>query len=262
MVNIVVNKEYIESLDFKEIDIKKEERVYIYNNETGTITHQGVIGRNKEIIKIEEITQIEIPEVESWKYYRDISVCNIVATADIGHEIIMTNLERHCKKSKMVVEYKLESFSGMIIRYSKGFTCSYMVFRTGKLNILGCKNESQLKKAVTILVDLLEQSMDIKISMRKFNEKFIIQNIVATTDLCRELNLYTLVFKLSNVEYEPETFPGLIYKYKGDSITFLIFHSGKVVCVGAKNMGIIRERLMRLEEELDKFKRTKFIDRK
>lgn len=260
MVNIVVNKDYIDSLDFSTIDIKKGDKIFIFSSGIG-ITSKGILSRDKRITNIKKTRPISIPEIKSWRYYRDVSICNIVATADIENEITLAKLKDYCAKSNIEIKYKPETFSGMIVRYSGSFTCSYMIFRTGKLNILGCKSENQLKKAVYILIEMLEQSVNIKVDKKKFNRNFKIQNVVATTDLCRELNLYTLVFKLSNVEYEPETFPGLIYKYKGDSITFLIFHSGKVVCVGAKNMGIIRERLMGLEEELDKFKRTKFIDR-
>ena len=49
-----------------------------------------------------------------------------------------------------------------------------------------------------------------------------------------DLNLNTLAMKLDNTEYEPEQFPGLVYKLLDDKATFLLFSNGKIVCTGTK----------------------------
>jgi transcription initiation factor TFIID TATA-box-binding protein len=65
-----------------------------------------------------------------------------------------------------------------------------------------------------------------------------------------------MAFELENSEYEPETFPGLVYKMKG-SVTFLIFGTGKIVCVGAKSTKDIKESLDSLVKKLREIKALK-----
>ena len=66
-----------------------------------------------------------------------------------------------------------------------------------------------------------------------------IQNIVAAGSVGMDLNLNTLAMKLENTEYEPEQFPGLVYKLGGpegfSKATFLLFSNGKIVCTGTKS---------------------------
>ncbi|MBU1705059.1 MAG: TATA-box-binding protein, partial [Nanoarchaeota archaeon] len=63
----------------------------------------------------------------------------------------------------------------------------------------------------------------------------IIQNIVASGSIGMDLNLNTLAMKLENTEYEPEQFPGLVYKLPEAKATFLLFSNGKIVCTGTKS---------------------------
>jgi len=69
-----------------------------------------------------------------------------------------------------------------------------------------------------------------------------IQNMVASGAIGMDLNLNTLAMKLQNTEYEPEQFPGLVYKLtvepkgmKSFKATFLLFSNGKIVCTGTKS---------------------------
>ena len=66
--------------------------------------------------------------------------------------------------------------------------------------------------------------------------KIVIQNIVAISDLGTELNLNEVAMGLGleNVEYEPEQFPGLVYRIKEPKVAMLLFGSGKIVCTGAR----------------------------
>ena len=61
------------------------------------------------------------------------------------------------------------------------------------------------------------------------------QNIVASGSIKLVLNLNELALKLENTEYEPEQFPGLVYKLDEPPATFLLFSNGKLVCTGTKN---------------------------
>src|SRR2546428_13882328 len=66
--------------------------------------------------------------------------------------------------------------------------------------------------------------------------KFRIENVVASTSLGHELDLKAIALALGGSEYEPEQFPGLIYRIKEPKTAILLFRSGKVVCTGAKRL--------------------------
>ena len=61
-----------------------------------------------------------------------------------------------------------------------------------------------------------------------------IQNIVASAALGGEIDLESLVYKLDRIMYEPEQFPGAVYRMADPQVVFLVFSAGKLVCVGAK----------------------------
>ena len=70
--------------------------------------------------------------------------------------------------------------------------------------------------------------------------KIRIENVVASTALGRELDLPSLAKTLEGAEYEPEQFPGLVYRLKSPKAATLLFRSGKVVCTGAKSLEEVR----------------------
>ena len=72
-----------------------------------------------------------------------------------------------------------------------------------------------------------------------------IENIVSTANLCCELNLREIALQARNAEYNPKRFSAVIMKIKEPKTTALIFSSGRMVCLGAKN-----------EEESKKASRT------
>jgi transcription initiation factor TFIID TATA-box-binding protein len=65
--------------------------------------------------------------------------------------------------------------------------------------------------------------------------KITVQNIVASGTINLKLNLNFLALEMENTEYEPEQFPGLVYKLIEPTATFLLFSNGKLVCTGTKN---------------------------
>jgi transcription initiation factor TFIID TATA-box-binding protein len=80
----------------------------------------------------------------------------------------------------------------------------------------------------------------------------VIQNIVATADLSGELNLSEVALSrgLENVEYEPEQFPGLVYRIKEPKVVMLLFGSGKIVCTGARKIEDVSLAVDKLSKEL------------
>jgi len=74
---------------------------------------------------------------------------------------------------------------------------------------------------------------------KKYN--FVITNMVASTSLGLELDLFSLASKIKDIEYEPEQFPGAILKFKDPKASLLLFKNGKVVCVGCKTRAVIKK---------------------
>src|SRR5713101_7459831 len=74
--------------------------------------------------------------------------------------------------------------------------------------------------------------------------KFRIENVVASTSLGRELDL-------GGSEYEPEQFPGLIYRIKEPKTAILLFRSGKVVCTGAKSLENVKTAIYLVAKQIE-----------
>ncbi len=68
-----------------------------------------------------------------------------------------------------------------------------------------------------------------------------IENVVASTSLGSELDLQSIALSLPGAEYEPDRFPGLIYRLPEPKTAVLLFHSGKVVCTGGKSWNEVEE---------------------
>ncbi len=84
-------------------------------------------------------------------------------------------------------------------------------------------------------------------------DEFAIQNLVCTADVGKELNLnaISIGLGLEKTEYEPEQFPGLVYKPVGSNCTLLIFSTGKVVITGVKTIRVAKNEFENLIEKLE-----------
>ena len=78
-----------------------------------------------------------------------------------------------------------------------------------------------------------------------------VENVVAFTSLGKDIPLNKLISKIENAEYEPEQFPGLVYRIKDPKIVALLFSSGKIILTGGKNLEDIKKGLDFLEQKLE-----------
>jgi len=85
------------------------------------------------------------------------------------------------------------------------------------------------------------------------NPEITIQNIVASGDLHTNIDLNMAAIVMEYAMYEPEVFPGLIYRLQEPKTVFLIFSTGKIVCTGAKNKEIVKEAVIRLNQQIFEF---------
>lgn len=83
--------------------------------------------------------------------------------------------------------------------------------------------------------------------------KFKIENIVASADLQLDLDLYSIAFKVYDVEYEPEQFPGAIFKMKDPKSSLLLFKNGKIICTGCKSEKGVQQALNKTAGILEKY---------
>jgi len=141
--------------------------------------------------------------------------------------------------------YNPETFPGLILRIQKPKSTT-LVFSTGKLVITGFKKEKDAKVITEQVTQIIEQSGTIITSEPEIK----IQNIVTAGDLNLKLDVNLIAISLEHVMYEPEVFPGLIYRMKDPKVVFLLFASGKFVCVGAKYETDVNRAIQQLRKEI------------
>jgi transcription initiation factor TFIID TATA-box-binding protein len=154
-----------------------------------------------------------------------ITIQNIVASATLEQRM---NLKVIAQKFPQT-EYNPKVFPGLVFRLKKPKTAT-LIFETGKMVCTGAKSEKEALQAVNKVTKELKVR-GISVSGKPV---VIIQNIVASAELGGEIDLENVVYKLKRVMYEPEQFPGAVFRMDEPKVVFLIFSAGKLVCVGAK----------------------------
>jgi len=171
-----------------------------------------------------------------------INIENVVASATLNQAIDLNAIVRVFPG----VEYRPERFPGLVYRLNKPRTAT-LIFSTGKMVCTGSKSERQARRAVSEVVDELKRG-GIVILGRPIVE---IQNIVASCGLGGHIDLEKAVYGLKKTMYEPEQFPGLIYRMDEPKVVILVFASGKLVCTGAKKESSVYIAVSKLQEILE-----------
>jgi len=190
------------------------------------------------------------------KNSRDTSlkIQNIVATTSLGEKVSLTKLAR----TQPNTEYNPDTFPGLVLRI-KSPKSAVLVFSSGNLVCTGTKSIAQVKDVVQQVIKQLKK-VDVHV---KITPKISVQNIVASGAISLDLNLNTLALELENTEYEPEQFPGLVYKLDEPTATFLLFSNGKLVCTGTKNKAQLDDSMVQLNKNVRvALKRIKELEKK
>jgi transcription initiation factor TFIID TATA-box-binding protein len=166
--------------------------------------------------------------------------------------VVSTSFEKAIPLEKMAAtlpntEYNPEQFPGLVIRIKEPKT-SALVFSSGKIVCTGARNMQEVDESIKQIIKSLDK-INVKITVKP---EITIQNIVASGEIGIMLNLNELAMKLDNTEYEPEQFPGLVYKLRDCQATFLLFSNGKIVCTGTKSEDAIDIAVEGLIENLKK----------
>jgi transcription initiation factor TFIID TATA-box-binding protein len=175
-----------------------------------------------------------------------------MAKTQVVNMVISTALEEQINLDKLAstlpnTEYNPEQFPGLIMRIKDPKT-SALIFTSGRVVCTGAKNLADAEKSIQRIIESLKK---IKVII-KIKPILNVQNMVASGALGYDLNLNKLAITLNNVEYEPEQFPGLVYKIKEPKTSFLLFGNGKIVVTGIKNHESLEQALKVLEQNLGK----------
>ncbi len=177
---------------------------------------------------------------------------NIVATTSLEKPVPLTKLAR----TQPNTEYNPETFPGLVLRVKEPKS-AVLVFSSGNLVCTGTKSLSQVRKVIDEVIKQLKK-VNVNVTIKP---KITVQNIVASGTINLQLNLNYLALEMENTEYEPEQFPGLVYKLENPSATFLLFSNGKLVCTGTKNKKELEESMEKLlknvKEALKGYKKAK-----
>jgi transcription initiation factor TFIID TATA-box-binding protein len=152
---------------------------------------------------------------------------NVVASTDAGRELDLRRLDADMEAA----DYDPKQFPGLILRLPEPHG-TVLVFRSGAVVCTGATSTSGAR---TSLRSVLDEFRDLDIEVDE-DPEVVVRNIVTAADLGADLDLRTVAIGLGleNVEYEPEQFPGLVYRLDEPDIVALLFGSGKVVITGGK----------------------------
>lgn len=172
---------------------------------------------------------------------------NCVCTVDLGTVLNLQSINNRTRNS----EYNPSRFRGVVMRI-RDPRCTALIFKTGKIVCTGARNENDAHFAARKFARILQ-----KLSYPVKFLDFKIQNIVATVDLrfpIRLENLNQVHGQFSS--YEPELFPGLIYRMVKPRVVLLIFVNGKIVFTGAKTKTDILDSLENMYPILQSFRKN------
>jgi len=178
---------------------------------------------------------------------RNLRIVNIVASASLNHDIPLIKLAEKLPNT----EYNPEQFPGLVMRIKEP-KASALIFGSGNVVCTGAHSMAKLREAIKEIIKNVEK-IGIKI---KEVPRVKVQNIVAHGDIDMDLNLNMLAMELENTEYEPEQFPGLVFKLRDTGATFLLFSNGKIVCTGTRSEPKLKEAVDLLVENLKNLKKN------
>ncbi|HJJ31125.1 MAG TPA: TATA-box-binding protein [Methanocorpusculum sp.] len=175
--------------------------------------------------------------------YPTLKIENIVASGVIADEINLAEISSKIEGC----ELNTKRFPGAVFRIDEPRMAS-LIFSSGKVVLTGIRNEDSLDEGLDKVLTSLK-SAGVKILKKP---EVAVTNIVCSYDIGKFINLNRIVAKLSleAIEYEPEQFPGLVYRIKDPKIVALLFSSGKIILTGGKNLDDVRKGLDVLEASI------------
>ncbi|MCX6689930.1 MAG: TATA-box-binding protein [Methanoregula sp.] len=175
--------------------------------------------------------------------YESLKVENMVASGVIADSIDLVTLSEKVKNC----ELNTKRFPGAVYRIENP-RIACLIFSTGKIVLTGIRNHKALTDGLAIV---MKSVRDAGIKTHK-TPQVAITNMVCSYDIGKRINLNKIVVTLNveNIEYEPEQFPGLVYRIKDPKIVALLFSSGKIILTGGKTLDDIKKGLDVIEQKI------------
>jgi transcription initiation factor TFIID TATA-box-binding protein len=178
------------------------------------------------------------------KRYDSLKIENIVASGVIADSIDLVEVSKKIASC----ELNTKRFPGAVFRIEKPKIAS-LIFSSGKVVLTGIRNDQALVDGLKIIMASLKEA-----GVDTYDvPRVAVTNIVCSYDIGKYINLNKVVITLNleNIEYEPEQFPGLVYRIKDPKIVALLFSSGKIILTGGKTIEDIKRGLDFLEQKLE-----------
>jgi len=175
-----------------------------------------------------------------------ISIANAVGSGDLGVELDVAEVESDLDLP--YTEYDPSNYHGLYLRLVEGGPL-ITVYRSGKYIISGCSTFEQLYETNDAFLTTLSE---LDIVDAETETGFTVQNVVCTAQLDDpvDLNTLSIALGLESVEYEPEQFPGLIYRPTDYPAVLLVFANGKIVVTGASDVDTAEDAFKHLQEQV------------
>jgi len=172
---------------------------------------------------------------------------NIVSTVNLGTKLDLKTIALQARNA----EYNPKRFAAVIMRIRDPKTTA-LIFGSGKMVCTGAKSEEDSKLAARKYARIIQ-----KLGFPARFTEFKVQNIVGSCDVKFPIRLEGLAYSHHHyASYEPELFPGLVYRMVQPKVVLLIFVSGKVVLTGAKDRDDIYQAFENIYPVLNEFKKV------
>ena len=174
-----------------------------------------------------------------------VQIQNVVASAAFNQTFDLITIANAFPEN---TEFK-GRFPGLIFKMKKP-KITMLIFKTGKMVCTGGKGEDAASRAILRTAQKLRKG-GINVTRKP---EIQITNIVASATLNGVIDLDKLYSSEGiggNILFEPEQFPALIYRWESPKVIFLIFSTGKIVCVGAKKEKDIYKAIEKLRRKLE-----------
>ncbi|MFH0966402.1 MAG: TATA-box-binding protein [Methanobacteriota archaeon] len=174
---------------------------------------------------------------------QSLKIENIVASGSIADTI---DLEMISAKIE-TCELNKKRFPGAVYRIQNP-KMAILIFSSGKVVMTGVKSQEDLTCGLDILIQKMKE---VGVTCHD-TPGVAITNMVCSYDIGAKINLNKMIMSLSleRIEYEPEQFPGLVYRIENPKVVALVFSSGKIILTGGKNMEDVEKGLAVLEQKI------------
>ena len=175
-----------------------------------------------------------------------VQIVNVVSSGSLGVEL---DLSAVADELGDLAEYDPEKYPGVYVNLSESSPL-ITLYRTGKYIITGSDSEKEAEATRKEFLSILAEH---GILSNPGDQWFEVQNYVCTADIGQQLNLSALAIGLGleHTEYEPEQFPGLVYRPPEHNCVLLAFGSGQVVITGATEIEEAERAFATIAERID-----------